>query len=71
MQEFTKAQVAALKRVSTRTVDSWVARGLLPKPRKWGTTLQARVRWTDADLAVLERNLAGSCAPQQPSGAAA
>jgi DNA-binding transcriptional MerR regulator len=59
-REHTKADIAAARRVSIRTVDYWVARGLLPKPRKWGTTLQARVRWTDEDLAVLDHNLAAA-----------
>jgi DNA-binding transcriptional MerR regulator len=59
MREHTKANIAADKKVSPRTVDNWVARGLLPPPRKWGTSKQARVRWTDEDLAVLDRNLSG------------
>jgi hypothetical protein len=44
MREHSKADIAASKGVTTRTVDNWVARNLLPRPRKWGTPKQARVR---------------------------
>lgn len=57
MREFSKADIAKAKKVSTRTVDNWVASGKLPRPRKWGETQQARVRWTEEDLAALDRNL--------------
>jgi prophage antirepressor-like protein len=60
MQLHTKADIAAAKQVSPRTVDNWVTRGILPRPRKWGTTLQARVRWTDEDLSILDRNLSAN-----------
>jgi hypothetical protein len=63
MREFTKADIAEAKKVSERTVDNWRARGLLPRPRKWGTTQQARVRWTDEDLKILDRNLGTGSEP--------
>ena len=54
----TKTEIAEGRKVSTRTVDNWVARGLLAEPLKLGTAQQARVRWTDAQVAELDRNLA-------------
>jgi DNA-binding transcriptional MerR regulator len=57
-QLHTKDDIAARTRVCRRTVEHWIARGLLPKPLKFGTKKQSRVRWTDEHLAELDRNLA-------------
>jgi predicted DNA-binding transcriptional regulator AlpA len=58
MADKTKKQIAESKNVSERTVQNWVKRGLLPRPIKLGSTVQSRVRWTDAQVAELDRNLA-------------
>ena len=57
MDYFTKQRIADGHAVKARTVDNWVARGLLPPPIKLGTTKQARVRWTAEAVAELDRNL--------------
>jgi hypothetical protein len=57
MQTFTKRDIADSKRVSTRCVDNWVARGLLDKPLKLGTHTQSRVRWTAEQVAALDARL--------------
>lgn len=54
----SKQEIADEKGVTTVTVDKWVAGGLLPPPMKFGSTRQARVRWTDAAVKVLDGNLA-------------
>lgn len=43
----SKATLAAELDMSESTVDSYVQRGLLPKPLKWGSS----VRWCWADVA--------------------
>jgi predicted DNA-binding transcriptional regulator AlpA len=58
MSDKTKRQIAESKNVCERTVDIWRARGLLPQPVKLGNRVQSRVRWTDAQVAELDRNLA-------------
>jgi len=55
---YSKADIARAKGVTPRTIDNWITRGLLSAPMKFGTTVQSRVRWTDADIAALEANLA-------------
>lgn len=55
---YSKADIGRAKGVTPRTIDNWIARGLLPAPMKFGTTVQARVRWTDEDIAALDRKLA-------------
>jgi len=59
----TKQQIARDRGVTPRTVDNWRARGFLPAPLKLGTAAQSRVRWTDQQVAELDRNLAalGAC----------
>ena len=42
----TKAEVAVALRCSTKTVDRWVADGLMPPPRRFGSTR----RWSRKDL---------------------
>lgn len=54
----TKADLAARRKVTTRSVDLWIKRGLMPPPIKFGTTMQARVRFTPAHEATLDKNLA-------------
>ena len=60
MKLHTKKSIAEDKSVTPRCVDNWVKRGLLPPPKKLGTSQQARVRWTDEQVAQLDRNLAGA-----------
>jgi predicted DNA-binding transcriptional regulator AlpA len=55
---FSKDAIARAKGVSSRTIDNWVTRGLLPAPLKFGVSDQSRVRWTERDVAELDRNLA-------------
>lgn len=64
MTFYTKQQIARDRGVTPRTVDNWRARGLLAPPLKLGTAAQSRVRWTEDQVAELDRNLAslGSCA---------
>lgn len=61
-QLHTAADIGSRYRVVDRTVRSWVARGLLPPPRKLGPHIQSPARWTDEDLAVLDANLAALAA---------
>jgi hypothetical protein len=58
MNFHTKQQIALSKRVTPRTVDNWVEKGWLSAPIKFGTSQQARVRWTDEQVADLDRTLA-------------
>lgn len=60
MNFHTKKDIADAKRVTPRCVDNWVKRGLLPAPKKLGTSQQARVRWTDEQVAQLDRKLGGA-----------
>ena len=53
----TKREIAERFRVTPRTVDNWVDRGLLPEPTKLGEKQQSRVRWTDDDVQKLEQRL--------------
>ncbi len=57
---FTKSAIATLKAVTPRTVDLWVERGLLDRPIKLGTQPQSRVRWTEAQVAALDKRLTGA-----------
>ncbi|WP_111431013.1 transcriptional regulator [Rhodobacteraceae bacterium DSL-40] len=52
----SKATLAAELDMSESTVDSYVQRGLLPKPFKWGGS----VRWCWADVAACLNAQAGS-----------
>ena len=54
----TKQAIARAKGVSDNTIDAWVARGLLARPIKLGTSKQARVRWSDEQIAELDEKLA-------------
>ena len=63
VQTYSKADIARAKGVTARTIDNWVEYGLLPPPMKLGTSKQARVRWTEADIAMLEHKLASSRRP--------
>jgi DNA-binding transcriptional MerR regulator len=56
---YTKKEIAKARNVSERTVDNWRSRGLLAKPIKMGSSVQARVRWTDAHVEELDKKLAG------------
>jgi predicted DNA-binding transcriptional regulator AlpA len=58
----TKREIAEKFCVTTRTVDDWVARGRLAPPIKFGSTVQARVRWPAAAVAKLEADLRGAAA---------
>jgi predicted DNA-binding transcriptional regulator AlpA len=58
----TKRQIAERFAVTTRCVDGWRARGLLPDPIKLGTADQARVRWPAEAVAQLEAKLRGEAA---------
>jgi hypothetical protein len=60
MKYHTKNSIAGDKGVTPRCVDNWRKRGLLPAPIKLGTSQQARVRWTDEQVAELDRNLAAT-----------
>lgn len=66
MKLISKQQIAADKGVTPKTIDHWVAAGLLPPPIKFGNLAQSRVRWTATAVAVLDRNLAamGDTAPK-------
>jgi DNA-binding transcriptional MerR regulator len=55
---FTKNELARARKVTTRTIDKYVARGLMPPPMKLGTQPQSRVRFTPGHLEILDRNLA-------------
>jgi hypothetical protein len=57
MRLHTKQAIARERSVTCRTVDNWRDAGLLPAPLKLGTSKQARVRWTDRSLAILDANL--------------
>ena len=63
MRLYSKLELARAKSVTTRCIDMWVQRELLPKPLKLGTTRQARVRWTQEAVEVLDRNLMARFAP--------
>ena len=69
MKLHTKKDIADAKKVTARTVDNWVERGLLPPPIKLGTSQQARVRWTDESVAVLDHNLASAAVPAATAAA--
>lgn len=60
MNLHTKKDIAAAKKVTPRCIDNWVKRGWLPPPTKFGTSQQARVRWTDEQVAALDRKLAAT-----------
>ncbi len=67
MQLLSKQDIADSRRVTTRTVDSWVARGLLDKPMKLGKHQASRVRWTADQVAALDARLMGiQPAPAEP-----
>jgi hypothetical protein len=59
----TKKELAAAFRVSERTVDSWVAQGLLPSPIKLGTAQQSRVRFPIDSVAFAQERLAQKAKP--------
>jgi transposase len=59
----TKKDIAKRFTVHERTVDNWRARKLLSAPIKLGSSVQARVRWTDEQVAELARNLAALNTP--------
>ena len=46
----TKQQIARAFDVSLTTVDSWVERGWLPQPLKFGDSPQSRVRFPDGAI---------------------
>ena len=54
---YTKHDISSPRKVTDRTVDNWVERGLLAPPLKLGSSRQARVRWTAEQVAELDRNL--------------
>ena len=54
----SKSWLAERYGVTPRTIENWRKRKLLPEPLKLGTAIQARVRWSDEDVAVLDANLA-------------
>ena len=66
--DVTKADLARALRVSERTVDNYVKRGLLPVPLKLGLGRSSPVRWQLKDLETLRKNLAALA--QEPRAAA-
>jgi hypothetical protein len=53
---YTKQEVARRYSVTDRTVDNWVALGILDPPIKFGPAQQSRVRFTTESVeAVVER----------------
>jgi hypothetical protein len=71
VQLLTKNEIAVAHRVTPRTIDNWVARGLLSRPKKLGQTDQARVRWTEDQVAELDRRLGLTGAGTSPAAAGA
>jgi hypothetical protein len=65
-----KSDIAARYSVTERSVDLWVGRGLLAEPIKFGTSQQSRVRWTDEQVAELDRKLNRIRQKAQRDGAA-
>jgi predicted DNA-binding transcriptional regulator AlpA len=61
----TKPDLARALGLSERSVDSYVKRGLLPSPLKFGRSRSARVRWAPADKETLMRNLAALASAQR------
>jgi phage terminase Nu1 subunit (DNA packaging protein) len=61
-REFTKKDIADLKRVTPRTVDNWRESGLLDPPLKLGNKPQSRVRWTESQVKRLDARLRGEAA---------
>jgi predicted DNA-binding transcriptional regulator AlpA len=59
----TKREIATAFRVSERTVDAWVAQGLLPSPIKLGTAQQARVRFPADSIAFAQERIARKVRP--------
>lgn len=62
MRLWTKNEIATGRSVTPRCVDNWRARGLLDQPIKLGDKPQSRVRWTDEQVANLDRRLTGTAA---------
>jgi predicted site-specific integrase-resolvase len=54
----SKRQVAERLGVTERTVDLWIARGLIERPLKLGTTQQSRVRFPPDTVDNVARRLA-------------
>lgn len=57
MRLWTKNEIATARKVTPRCVDIWVDRKLLAAPIKLGDKQQSRVRWTDEQVAELDRRL--------------
>ena len=57
---FTKREVAERFRVTPRTVENWIARGMLAQPVKLGARQQSRVRFAADAVTDLERTLRNS-----------
>jgi len=68
---YRKSDVAYILGISERSISAWIARGWLAKPMKRGTSQQAPVRWTAADIAIAKAKLAEFRDPAPASGAAA
>lgn len=58
----TKREIAERFRVTPRTVENWVDRGLLAAPIKLGSCQQSRVRFTAEAVAEFEQRLRGTAA---------
>jgi predicted DNA-binding transcriptional regulator AlpA len=59
----TKREIATAFRVSERTIDSWVAQGLLPQPIKLGTAQQSRVRFPTNSVEFAHEQIARKARP--------
>jgi hypothetical protein len=64
MNLHTKTGIAQARKVTPRTVDNWVRRRWLSPPLKLGAAQQSRVRWTDEQVAELDRRLADMRGPR-------
>jgi predicted DNA-binding transcriptional regulator AlpA len=67
---WTKAEAAQVCRVTPRTINSWIARGIFPRPRRVG----GRVLWDPQEvMRFLENSAAGKAeeAPEEHAPAAA
>lgn len=58
----TKRDLANAIGVSERSVDTYVKKGYLPAPLKFGAGRSARVRWCSGDKGTLLKNLAALAA---------
>ena len=57
---FTKRDIAERFRVTPRTVENWIQRGLLAQPVKLGACQQSRVRFAADAVDSLEQTIRGA-----------